>query len=411
MSAVDAAAYARLAERLLAGGVLSDPWLDGRPRFREAPHLLTRDEDARARAAAEAVTALHELVVRACLEDPSLLARYFALTPWQARMWQASRGAWHGQARADVFFTTDGRVQVCELNSDTPSGQAEAVELNAIAHAAQPHLSDPNTQLAPRFCALVEACARPRKHSGPLTVGIVYPTEMVEDLSMIALWRTRLTARGHRVVLGSPYNLHAASGRVALFGAPLDAVVRHYKTDWWSEREPVLIDEPPFADAAPLEGPLQLLLDGDVAVVNPFGAVITQNKRALALLWEEQARFSDEAREAIRTYLPYTARLETISPSELATRERWVLKSDYGCEGNEVIIGAQASEAEWRRAIERARPRRFVVQERFVPRTDGDGIANVGVYTIAGRASGYFTRLSRGATDYEALAAPTLITP
>ena len=40
--------------------------------------------------------------------------------------------------------------------------------------------------------------------------------------------------------------------------------------------------------------------------MNPFGAVVPQNKRTMALMWEAIDRFSPESQEAIRRYLPYT---------------------------------------------------------------------------------------------------------
>src|SRR5262249_9159056 len=140
------------------------------------------------------------------------------------------------------------------------------------------------------------------------------------------------------------------------------------------------------------------------------GAVVPQNKRAMALLWERIERFPPWAQAAIRRYLPYTVRLERLSDAERAKKDDWVLKSDYGCEGAEVIIGAECDEAAWREALRLARPGRFVLQRRFVPLTDEAGqSANFGVYLVGGVAAGYFTRLSRGATDERALTAPTFI--
>jgi hypothetical protein len=94
---------------------------------------------------------------------------------------------------------------------------------------------------------------------------------------------------------------------VALLGLPCDVFVRHYKTDWWVEREPVWLSQAPFADREPLARALALLLaaelDGKIAVLNPFGAIVPQNKRSLALMWEERQRFSPEAQAAIARYL------------------------------------------------------------------------------------------------------------
>jgi glutathionylspermidine synthase len=364
-------------------------------------------------AAAEAVAALHEEVAQACLADPELLRRYFSLTPFQDLMWRSSAPAWHGLARADVFLTENGPV-VCELNCDTPSGEAEAVLLNAAAaQLGLRGLVDPNVELESRFCELVEAVHAPLD-GAPRTVGIIYPTEIVEDLSMIVLYQRWLEARGWKVVLGSPFNLHRVGDRAALFGEPCGVFVRHYKTDWWGEREPIWRDEPPFPDATPLEGPLSILLEASAAgrctVVNPFGSVLTQNKRSMALMWEEHDRFPAWAQSAMERYLPYTARLESMRPEELADRAEWVLKADYGCEGAEVIIGARTSEAEWAESLAQAIPHRWIAQRCFRDVTDAEGRStNHGVYLVGGAASGYFTRVHAGATGYDALSVPTFI--
>src|SRR5262249_18097857 len=157
-------------------------------------------------------------------------------------------------ARADVFTTDDDRVQICELNCDTPSGEAEAVLLNA-AVARQHHARawDPNVALERAFVNAVAAFAAGVDRDGadaPPSVGILYPPGLGEALSVTLLSRRWLEARGCRVVTGSPFNLtRARDGRVALFDIPCDVIVRHYKTDWWSEREPARDDDQPFDDA------------------------------------------------------------------------------------------------------------------------------------------------------------------
>jgi len=416
--------YRGLADELLATGIVSDPWLEGRPRFALDPLVLAAADAARYARAAEAVAAAYDEAARLCAADPCLVEQFFpALTPFQHLMWGASGGAWHGIARADVFAVSEDEVQICELNCDTPSGEAEAVLLNAAV--APHHLAnayDPNVALERAFVNAVAAfAARVDRGNGrddgdtPPTVGILYPTELVEDLSMILLYRRWLEARGCRVVTGSPFNLARAPGnRVALFDVPCDVIVRHYKTDWWSEREPARDDDDPFDDAEPLAAQLAMLVDaelaGRVAVMNPWGAVLLQNKRTMALCWEAIDRFSPAAEAAIRAHLPYTARLESLSPSALATRADWVLKSDYGCEGTEVVIGADVDDAAWADALQHARRGRWVAQRFFRARRDGDGrCVNVGVYVVGGEAAGFFSRVHQGATDYHATTVATLI--
>ncbi len=229
---------------------------------------------------------------------------------------------------------------------------------------------------------------------------------------MVKLYTSWARARGIEVVLGSPYNLMAVGDGVGLFGQRCDVIWRHYKTDWWSERIAVWDDEPPPRDQLPLVRPLGLILSaearGQVAVLNPFGSVLTQNKRLMALMWEERARLSAAGQRAVAAYLPATVRLERLAAD--APRADWVLKSDFGCEGAEVVVGAEVTDAVWDAVRLHALPHHFIAQRRFAPRLDDQGRAhNHGVYVLAGRAAGVFTRVQRGATDDTAVAVPTLI--
>jgi hypothetical protein len=195
----------------------------------------------------------------------------------------------------------------------------------------------------------------------------------------------------------------------------VELVIRHYKTDWWGEREPAWSDAEGYLDAEPLEGPLRALLEaqlaGTVTIVNPFGAVLTQNKLALAFMTEHRDRFSVDGQRAIEALIPETRRLDAMDRETLvAERARWVLKSDFGCEGSETVVGAFVGETEWRRCLELAVPRRWVVQRFFEVAPDGDGyLPNIGVYVVGGRAAGFYSRLSRGSTDEQSVTAPTYV--
>jgi glutathionylspermidine synthase len=405
--------YSRFAARLRATGLLSDPWVDGKPRFRRRPILLgNQDQAGLYEAAEEVVAVLHEMAM-ICAREPGLVENWFGLTRTQQMMWAASAPAWHGIARADVFMTASGPV-VCEVNCDTPSGVAEAVALGTVEAGAANGCRNASAQLGDRFCEMIESAAAPGKCAR--VVGIVYPTELSEDLSMLALYRRWLERRGWRVVLGSPFNLRATpEGGVALFDSPCDVLFRHYKTDWWGERLPVWRDEGAYSDPEPLAGPLRVVLGamlrGRVGVVNPFGAVLAQNKRSFAFMWEELERFSVRSRHIIRKFVPRSLRMETLAAETLlAERLHWVLKSDFGCEGDEVVVGAEVDEGLWSAAVHQAVPGRWIAQERFSPCRDDDGAAvNYGVYLIGGKAAGLFCRIQATATDRRAVTAPVLV--
>jgi hypothetical protein len=247
------------------------------------------------------------------------------------------------------------------------------------------------------------------------TVGVIYPTELSEDLAMITLFARWLEEAGWRVVTGSPFNLRRTKRGIEVLGVAVDLIVRHYKTDWWGERLPVWADAPDYPDPLPLDEPLGDLLGaemaGEVTVVNPFGSVVTQNKLSLAFFWEEQQRFSRRAQSWIHRYIPETYCLSRLSREQLRNeRQEWVMKSDYGCEGEETVCGAFVSEEVWDKTIEHALSHRFVAQRFFRARADEQGrLANFGVYVLGGSACGFFTRLSHQSTGYTAVTVPTFV--
>jgi glutathionylspermidine synthase len=407
--------YTDFARAIYETGVISDPWFDGNERFGLRGVVLTREKARRLMEAAERVTYLHQELIEILLETPSLLAEFYHLTPYQQMMWETSGGLWHGMARADLFICEDASIKCCELNSDTPSGQPEAVILNEMLRDAHGAVIDPNARLRERFVRMLAESHAKRTDHALKTIGIIYPTELSEDLAMITLFARWLEEAGHRVVCGSPFNVRAASSGIEVLGVAVDLILRHYKTDWWGERLPVWDDAPEYPDPLPLDGPLGALLSaemaGTVTVVNPFGSVVTQNKLSLAFFWEEQRRFSASAQKWIRRYIPETRRLSSLSLSQLREeREEWVLKSDYGCEGRETVCGAFVSEEEWNKALDHALPEHFVAQRFFHVAADEKGrLANFGVYVFGGSACGFFTRLSHQSTEYTALTVPTFV--
>src|SRR5689334_12109666 len=97
------ATYDAFARRIVATGLLTDPWIDGAPRFRQEPVILTAAEQRALYRAAEDVAAVYDEVCLTVAEHPDLLDDFFGLSPAQKAMWLASQPLWHGIARADVF--------------------------------------------------------------------------------------------------------------------------------------------------------------------------------------------------------------------------------------------------------------------------------------------------------------------
>ncbi len=414
--------YDGFAHRLLAACDLWGPWIEGEPRFWAAPAIFSKALEGRLHDAAAQTGRLYQALVDIVWDEPHLLDSFFAMTPVQKRMWHASGGLWHTFARFDCFMCEGNRIQICEINADTPSGQDDAILYNAFMAKENPELEDPNALYEDRLWDAWQLFhqAVTGVPGGPRRVGLIYPTEMPEDITLIHLYARWLASRGVESVMGSPFNLkRRPDGGVSVFGQPVDSVLRHYKTDWWAEREPAWLDEAPYFDTEPLTEPLECLLGaqeaGKVSVINPFGSVLPQNKRAMAFFWEHQDRFEPDLREVIRRYIPQTFRLEHMDRGVLMReRAEWVLKSDYGCEGDEVVLGRSVDDGLWERLLDAARPGRWVAQRFFkIMPLQNRWLPNCGVYLVGGAPVGIFTRLSPSGqmTDQGALVAPSFVDP
>jgi glutathionylspermidine synthase len=426
--------YEAFAEALQRTCVISDPWIEGRERFHLEPVLLTTDTYARLCTAAESIGALYDELCEIVWERPALLDEFFCLTPYQKLMWLNAGGRWHGIARLDMFLLADGQIQCCEMNSDTPSGEAEAVLLNELLFEDEDeegeegqNWTNPNAGFASRFSAMLWNFYRasvdaPRLQPAKPRLAVIYPTEMTEDLSMITMYHQWLHDAGFAVVDGSPYNLHLLPAdsvepqSAAMFGERIDIAFRHYKTDWWGEREPVWRDADGYPDPASLVKPLDTLFAaeaaGTLAVVNPLGAVLTQNKHTMAFCWQYLSLFSEKAQTTVRTYIPQTTRFADVPDPLALDKNDWVLKSDYGCEGDEVIIGRFATAEHWQTCLQMAVPKRWILQKFFEAApldTSTTLVPNYGIYLLGGSASGIYTRLSSAMTDNKAVSAATFV--
>src|SRR5207237_3761660 len=73
-------AYAAFAARLTAGGGISDPWLEGRPRFHPEPVVLGADEQSSLYRVAEEMAAAWNELCLLCAARPDLVSGFLGLS-------------------------------------------------------------------------------------------------------------------------------------------------------------------------------------------------------------------------------------------------------------------------------------------------------------------------------------------
>ena len=191
-------------------------------------------------------------------------------------------------------------------------------------------------------------------------------------------------------------------------------MLRHYKTDWWGERVSAWDDED-LADTEPLAEPLgaalECALDRRVAVVNPFGAVLPQNKRGDGLHVGARpsllaARAGDHRESRARD-----VRLETMHEEQLRSQKDDVGAQERLRRRRRRGRRRQATdEPTWIASLKHARAGRWIAQRFFSAKTNDAGeVTNFGVYLVAGRAAGIYARVQKGPTDASALSVPILV--
>jgi glutathionylspermidine synthase len=296
-----------------------------------------------------------------------LLGRAKRLTPGIARV-----------IRFDFHPTLDG-WRISEANSDVPGGFTESssfTQLMAEHYPQTSHAGNPTDRWARAMAAGVGSRGR---------IGLLVAPGYMEDQQVVQYLARALRQHGLEAEICGP-------GRAL---SRFDAIVRFYQGEWLA-RLPKRLGWP------------HLFIEGHVPVCNPGTALLTESKR-FPLVWD-----------ALRTRLPMWRKLlpETRDPREVnwASDSSWLLKAAFCNNGDEVAIRSALAPAQWRKAARSARwnPSGWVAQRRFQPVAVETPIGPMqpcfGVYTIEGKATGIYGRVTAGAViDYSAIDVAVLV--
>lgn len=257
-------------------------------------------------------------------------------------------------AGLDLVRAADGPLMVLEDNTRTPSGIAYALAARAAVDEGLA-LSPPPGRLDPRDAlTLLGDALRASAPSGAERPNVVL---LSDGPSNDAWYEHRTLAAALDVPLVRPEDLRRDGDRVFAGGAqPVDVVYRRTDEDRLraDDGEPTWIAELLLAP----------LLAGTLAVVNPFGYGVADDKVTHAYV-EQMVRFylgEEPLVESVKTYdLGDPDVLDEVFPrlDELVVKPR----GGYGGEG--VVVCPRVSPATRDRARREvaARPERFVAQE------------------------------------------------
>lgn len=436
-SSLDPPGFARRWRRLLShapfDGRLVDCYAFGEPYLSLNALLLTPHEAGELRRLTDVFAGVFAKAAAAIAQDTALLQSMGF--PWPAvELLQDEAGA-RGAARRpqsvllgrfDFGLDLDGRWQLFEFNSDTPSGIREAEAAEGSIHRS---IGTGTKRLTRSFSSRLAAAAerRIRTHEQRTsrtvrTVAVVTQASYQEDIAQSAFFCDLLESHWSRhaktessalrpqswsrtAVLGDIGNLWVEDGDLFLLGERVDALYRLYPY----ER---LYGHPLFAPIC------EAVADGRLCLLNGLRGFLPQSKAVMSWIWQERdsLRFTPQQRRAIADHLPPTYRLDE-APAGLP-RAAWVVKEFWGREGEEVYLGSEMNDDDWERC---RRWGTFVAQQRVATqevtglRLEGDqvvrhpALASVGAFALNGRFAGCYSRLGGAIINARAKYVATLV--
>jgi len=399
----------QLLNRLASQYYKWDSWIEGNCCIGEEPLTLSSETWGEICELSTRFNALLEKTIEMVKRDPRLMD-FFKFSKLTRKMIssdpkpQDQATGWTGVSRFD-FLPTEGGWVVAEFNTDVPGGYPEALGLNELLAERYPKLKDPNRVLIKR---IVEHLRRVSGKFLPV-VAFVFATGYSEDLQCASLLREKLRRHGIEVVLGNPRNLAIYGREATMFDRPIDVIYRYFPAEWYHElpRREVTA----YLDAHRC---------GLVRAITPFSQLIIQSKKISAFWVRFASLFTSEEQALIRRHIPRT-RLFCRDQTHMykALQDQLALKRFSGRMGENVLVGRCYEPAEWDAIVDeisRYEAANWTVQDlvpvSLVRNTGALYYPCVGIYVIAGKPAGVFTRLSSSrVTAYNALNVPTFIEP
>lgn len=262
------------------------------------------------------------------------------------------------------------------MNSDVPGGFAEA---SALPRLACEYLADcePAGDIA---TALVSAIAA--RIGDKARVAFAHATSYADDRQVMQFLADHFAQKGLSSVMIGPDHLrwqgHRAFSIAQEQEGPIDAIVRFFPAEWLPN--------------LPRHSEWRGYFQSQTLMSNPPQALLSQSKR-LPLVWDQLG----VAAPTWRSVLP-----ETRDPRDAPWRKDpdWLLKPAFGRVGEGITWRGWGDARSWRRIANAATifPSDWVAQRRFksaaLASRDGPRHLCIGVFTVEGRASGFYGRLS-----------------
>jgi uncharacterized circularly permuted ATP-grasp superfamily protein len=396
-------------QRLTFGNRLHCPFL--RPLF------LERGDVSRVSAVAEAIAAFGERVIRAALEDPTVLDAV-GLTDAERSLVALDPGYTFAStaSRLDGFLLPDA-LWFAEYNAESPAGFGYAETLAEVFDGL-PIMARFREVYEAEYFRLVPAMLDALLASYRDWGGSAKPPRiLIVDFRGVPTWtefeilQERFEALGVPTVVADPREVTYERGALHAGGRRVDLVYRRA----------LMNDVLAHPDAcAPL---VRAYSDRAVCMANTFRCKIPHKKAFFAVLTGERHAhmFSRAEHALIRAHVPWT-RLVVEGRTDLdgrsvdlleharRSRDELVLKPNDEYGGTGVALGWELGDSEWSAALDRAlthAPGTWVLQRRIPVRREEfpmvdepfavvmrEMLVDLAPYLFRGRVGGFLTRLS-----------------
>ncbi|MEO6210859.1 MAG: circularly permuted type 2 ATP-grasp protein [Gemmatimonadaceae bacterium] len=378
---------------LLAGGLAADSqgWLEenierrgltfgGRPVCTVVrPRWMTPAEYAMCRDRAAIVLRAFSTAHRAALADDGVRAQ-LRLTDWEEQLLGIDSGfaAASPTSRLDAFFVDGGKgLRFTEYNAETPAGAAYNDALTEVFEAMpvmrefqRTHHLRPLPARSGVLRALLGAYGEWSGARGKPKIAILDWKE-VPTYSEFLLFERYFASQELECKIVDPREVEYRDGVLRDGDFEISLIYKR-----------VLLHE--LVERCGIDGPVvRAVRDRAVCMVNPFSCKLMHKKASLAVLSDERnARlFSAEEAEAIEAHIPWTRVVEErqtmfggkhVDLQEFIreNRKRLVLKPNDEYGGKGIVLGWEATDAEWEAGLTAAKEEPYIVQDRITLPTE-----------------------------------------
>lgn len=296
--------------------------------------------------------------------------------------------------RYDFHPTIEGNWAVSEVNSDVPGGFAEASLMPAVAADL---FKDKKYRYKNFGNSIANAIAAKIKPNGKIM--FVHCTSYSDDRQVMQFLGDKLKTMGFDPIYAAADHLRFENKKAISIldgnSGSIDAIVRFTPIEWIKDIKPKF---------------WQGYFDTITPSCNHPIAVFAQTKR-FPLIWD---RLEENGIRLTtwRKLLP-----ETIEVKQAKNKKGYIYKPTYGRVGEKISIKEACKDDEYQKIMKDVKkyPKKYIAQKRFnsKPLVDENGESFhvcLGSYSVEGKASGYYARISKTARiDSNAEDIPVLI--